>query len=336
MTRKTILSIFLALLILTVITIFWFKQQQPSWKVISPLESSKELLRLRPLEKYEFEKLKSRGGKRSEIILEKVLKEEDSFTSHLFSYASDGHKITGLLNLPKQEGELPVVVMLRGYVDQEIYETGVGTARAGEVYADNGFITLAPDFLGYGGSDMPPDNVWEERFLRLTSVLDLLASINSLAQADMDKVFLWGHSNGGMVALSILEISGGRYPTTLWAPVSQDFPYDILYYTYEFDDGGKALRKSLADFEKDYDTDKYSFSKYLDWINAPLLVHQGTSDEYIPVWWSDNLVDKIKSQDKKVDYYLYSNADHNMKGSWNVVVQRDLDFFRSWLSKPSE
>ncbi len=332
MNKKTTFLIIGSFFLVAIAAGLWFiKNRQASWKMVSPLETSKEILRLKPLEKYEFEKLHQRGGKPSEIILEKVLKEEDNFTAYLFSYTSDGRKITGLLNLPKKEAKLPVVVMLRGYVDQEVYETGVGTARAGEVYANNGFITLAPDFLGYGESDMPPNNVWEERFLRLTSVLDLLASINNLAQADTDHVFLWGHSNGGMVALSVLEISGDHYPTTLWAPVSQAFPYDILYYTYEFEDGGKALRKSLADFEKNYDVDKYSFTQYLDWINAPLLLHQGNSDEYIPVWWSNNLVDKLESLDKEIDYYLYPGADHNMSGSWNTVVQRDLDFFRANL-----
>ncbi len=300
----------------------WGQSKKGSWEV------EKE----KPLEKYSFENLKKRGGKAGEIKLEEVLKEEEEFTAYLFSYLSEGRRITGWANLPQGEGKFPVVVMARGYVDEEVYQTGVGTRRAAEFFARHGFLTLAPDFLGYGGSEMPPDNVWEERFLKPLGVLDLIASLESLSQVDADKVCLWGHSNGGMVAMSVLAISQGNYPTTLWAPVSRFFPYDILYYTDDFEDKGKALRQSLAEFEKDYDVNQYSFEEHLDWIQAPILIHQGTEDESVPVKWSDNLVERLKELEKEVDYYLYPGVDHNLKGAWETVVQRDLEFFQRALS----
>lgn len=311
------------------------------------------------LDKYAFTELSQRQPGASELKIEQQLKDEDDFTSFLFSFESDGRKITGLFNRPKQspnleteeatapadllsfeatktgtglkEGKFPVVIMIRGYVDPAEYETGMGTSRAGEYFAQNGFITLAPDFLGYGGSDDPPDNVWEERFLRPVAVIDLMASVSSLPDVDSSQLFLWGHSNGGMVALSVLALTGEKYPTTLWAPVSQFFPYDILFYTYEYEDKGRALRAALAEFEQDYDTGKYSFDNYLEWIKAPLQVHQGTADDYIPLNWSNILVERLKQQKNDVLYYTYTGADHNMAGVWNRVVARDLDFFLSFL-----
>jgi uncharacterized protein len=318
------------LLISLFLASYKFLIKNQNYNSLSPLSSFKKQASPtpKPLEKYEFANLKKRGGKESEIVLEKVLKEEEKFISYLFSYKSEGRKITGFANIPKKPGRLPVIVMLRGYVDQEIYKTGVGTQRAGEVYAQNDFITLAPDFLGYGESDMPPNDVWEERFLRPLTVLDLLASVKSLKNANKDKIGLWGHSNGGMIALTVLELTAKNYPTTLWAPVSQFFPYDILYYTFEFDDKGKALRKSLSEFEKDYDTDNYSFDEYLDWINAPVQIHQGAADPYIPVSWSKNLVERLTSLDKDIVLYTYQGADHNLSEVWNNVVQKDIKFFK--------
>lgn len=310
----------------------------------------------KPLEKYSFEELKKRGGKAGEIKVVREIGEREegkSFTSYLFEFTSEGRKITGLMNLPDTsfctpEGlgvatakatpstgsktcQLPVIVMLRGYVDREIYETGVGTQHAGEYFANRGFITLAPDFLGYGESEMPPNNVWEERFLRPLNVLDLLASIGSLTQADVNNIFIWGHSNGGMIALAVLEISGKEYPTTLWAPVSKFFPYDVLYYTDEADDKGKSLRQSLAYLEKDYDVDRYSIDSYFDWIKAPLQIHQGLVDEAVPYIWTNTLVEKLEKLDKDVTYHTYSGADHNMLGAWETVVARDVEFFRKNL-----
>jgi len=342
MAKKII--IFLLILVILIISGFLlFRLYSQSAGIISPLEQFriKPLPIPKPLEKYSFNNLKERGGQAGEIKIIKILESKDKFTSNLFSYQSQGRNISGLANIPNSERELkfaatkdtkfPVIVMLRGYVDREIYETGVGTQHAGEYFSQNGFITLAPDFLGYGESDMPPNNVWEERFLRLTSVMDLLASIKNLPKADSEKIGIWSHSNGGLTALSILEISGGKYPTTLWAPVSQNFPYDILYYTYEYDDQGKALRKSLADFEKEYDVNQYSFTEYLNWIKAPIQVHQGTSDEYIPLWWTNSLVEKLKKLDNDISLYIYPGADHNLKGGWETVVQRDIQFFRKTL-----
>lgn len=301
----------------------------------------------KPLAKYSFEELKKRGGKAGEIkIVGELgevgevgeLGESKVFSSYLFEFTSEGKKISGLANIPKQTGKLPVIVMLRGYVDKEIYQTGVGTQHAGEYFANHGFITLAPDFLGYGESEMPPNNVWEERFLRPLNVLDLLASIGSSPElpsapsitlrTDPEKIGIWGHSNGAMIALAILEISGGKYPTVLWAPVSKFFPYDVLYYTDEADDKGKALRKNLAELEKDYDVDKYSIDNYFDWIKAPLQIHQGLADEAVPYIWTNTLVEKLKKLEKDVTYNTYPGADHNMNGSWETIVARDVEFFR--------
>jgi dipeptidyl aminopeptidase/acylaminoacyl peptidase len=326
---KKSIFVFLCLGLILIAVGFYFNGRQ-TLKIISPLGKQKKLQqeKVKPLFKYQYPQLKKRGGIASNIKLEEIIKEENKFTQYLFKFNSEGRTVSGLANIPKQDKKFPVIVMLRGYVDQEIYKTGVGTRPAGEFYAENGYLTLAPDFLGYGESDNPPNNVWEERFLRPVTVLDLLASIKSLDQAEQDKVYLWGHSNGGMIALSVLEMVDKQYPTTLWAPVTQFFPYDVLYYTYEFDDGGKALRKSLAEFEQEYDTNKYSFTNYLELIDSPLQLHQGLDDQYIPVFWSDQFVEKLNNQDLEVNYFKYPQTDHNLRGSWQTVVKRDLQFFQ--------
>jgi dipeptidyl aminopeptidase/acylaminoacyl peptidase len=298
------------------------------------VREKKETIMEKPLLKYSFENIKKTGGIASKIKLEKILRKNSGFTSFIFSYLSNNRKISGLLHLPDGEEKKPIIVMLRGYVDKNEYQTGIGTRPAGEYYAKEGFITIAPDYLGYGGSDMPPQgNIWEERFLRHVAVQDLFSSLGTLANADTDHVFLWGHSNGGMESLAALEISGKDYPTVLWAPVSAYFPYDVLYYLNEAEDKGKALRKELADFEKDYDVDNYSIATHLDWIKAPVQLHQGSSDLYIPLSWSDDLASVLKENGNKVNYFVYPGTDHNMRPSWDVIVKRDVEFFKSHLKE---
>ncbi|MDP1710261.1 MAG: hypothetical protein Q8L28_01465, partial [bacterium] len=223
----------------------------------------------RPLEKYSFENLSQTyhqevgpldGGK---IEIGKVIAENVDFTSYEFSMefspdlSKNLKKVTGLINIPKGTGTFPLIVMFRGYVDQEIYKIGMGTQRAGEYFAKNGFIAVSPDFLGYGSSDSESSDIFESRFQTYTTALSLLNTINALKvyplkrgqdhiKVDTNNVFLWGHSNGGQIALAILEITGKPYPTVLWAPNSAKFPYSIIYYLDEASDEGKLLITKLA------------------------------------------------------------------------------------------
>lgn len=291
------------------------------------------------LAKYAYPELQKTSYPGSAITIDKVIKDEDQFTSYLFFFSAQGKKVSGLMNVPKQPGNYPVIMMIRGYVDKEIYETGIGTSHGGEMLAQNGFITLAPDFLGYGASDRPSTDAMEDRFLTYVTTLELLSSIKNLnnalqsqsivARYDGMHIGVWGHSNGGQIALSALEISGRNYPTVLWAPVSKPFPYSILYYTDDIEDHGKALRKVVADFEKEYDVEKYSLTNYLDWIQAPIQIHQGGADEAVPQLWSDTFVSMMKDKEKDVEYYTYPGDDHNFaQGNWGTVMQRTMTFYR--------
>ncbi|MFH1289581.1 MAG: alpha/beta fold hydrolase, partial [Patescibacteria group bacterium] len=252
---------------------FIFRNKENNF--VSPLSGS--IKKNLPLEKYSFLALREKEYQASEIILEKIISEEEEYTSWLFSYESDGKKVTGMLNIPKGEGSFPVVVMLRGYADDEIYFTGLGTRKVAGIFAENGFLTLAPDFLGFGGSDSSSADILEARFERPITVLSLLESIKTLEKADKDNIFLWGHSNGGQIAISVLEILEREIPTTLWAPVVKGFPESVLYYMDDSpppgadgeDDQGKKVKKAIDRFIKDYNEEDYSIETYFSDIKAP-------------------------------------------------------------------
>ncbi len=282
---------------------------------------------------FSFESLKKREYYPNKILFEKVLKEEENYTSYLFSFASDGRRITGMANLPKKEGKLPVAILLRGWVDEEIYQPGMGTDKMATFLAGNGFLTLAPDFLGYGGSDNAFPDMLQTRFFRPITVITLLQSIVSLPQADPNKVVFWAHSNGGQIALSVLEITNKEIPTSLWAPVSASFPESILHYASEMEDEGKMIRKVVGEFEKEYDVSQFSIDSFFEEIKAPLIIHQGTADEAIPMEWTEELIEELDNLDKEVTYHQYPGENHNFHyGSAPLARQRDLLFFRKHLS----
>jgi len=292
----------------------------------------------RTLDKYTIENLSQATIEGGTIVLGDKLSESVSYTSYLFSFTVDPDldgrvfkKVTGLINMPSGEGPFPVVVMLRGYVDQKTYTTGAGTKRAGEYFAQNGFITLAPDFLGYAKSDKEAENIFESRFQTYVTALGLIESLNSVSNWDGQNILIWGHSNGGQIALTLLEITQEDYPTVLWAPVSKPFPYSVLFYTDESEDRGKLIRAELAKFEDTYDVELYSLTNYYNRIKAPISLHQGISDTDVPKAWSDEVANQLEKLDSDFDYQLYPGADHNLNPSWNTAVSKSLDFFQEYL-----
>lgn len=309
----------------------------------------------KPYEKFSIDNLQKATFTPGIFKIEKELGSEKEYTSYLFSYTFNPEVITettktttGQINIPKGEGPFPIVLMFRGYVDQTVYSTGTGTRPAAKYFAEHGFITIAPDFLGYGGSDREAGNIFETRFQTYTTAISLLKAIEQFkSNAELVKVNseitnsrlltthllnyssidLWAHSNGGQIALTTLAVTGASHPTVLWAPASKPFPYVVLYFTDESDDGGKFIRRELAKFEETYDVDKYSYVNYLDNIKAPIQLHQGSADAAVPIAWNNELNAKLKSKEKDVTYFTYPGADHNLRPDWDTVIERDVEFF---------
>ncbi len=337
--QKTVL-LFCGILALVTLVLIFITLAKGNDFLISPLGSKiAQNPPQKPLDKYTIENLGNYQGVASKIKIERVISENELISTFLVSFISDNKKVTAVINSPKSQGSHGVIVMFRGYVDPENYTSGTGTQRAAEVFAQNGFITFAPDFLGYGGSDREAENIFESRFQTYTTALDAMSTAVNIDNADSEKVAIWGHSNGGQVALTVLEATGKPYPTAIWAPVTKPFPYSVLYYTDEAGDRGKFLRRELAKFELDYDADLYSITDYTNRIKAKIQLHQGSADEAVPKKWSDDFSKILEDNGVDITYYIYPGADHNLvpasfqrgEPAWNTVVARDIEFYRQDL-----
>jgi dipeptidyl aminopeptidase/acylaminoacyl peptidase len=302
------------------------------------------LVKPTPLLKYTIENLSQTSFAASTIQIGDTLKEYPKFTSYKYTMTfspdmSENLKtVSGVINIPNEGSGFPVIAMFRGYVDPTVYFMGEGTQPSAAVFAEAGYITVAPDFLGYGESDKEAADIFESRFQTYVTAAVTLKSVSNPAFAeatagkwDGKNIFIWGHSNGGQVALTTLEITGVTYPTVLWAPVSMRFPASILYYVADAVDGGKYLISQLANFEDTYDPEQFSLINYFGKIKAPIQLNQGTSDEAVPFWLSDSLDKELKEATISATYIKYPGNDHNMKPNWNTVVDNNLTFFEENL-----
>lgn len=301
-----------------------------------------------PLSVYRFESLRQTTFDASPLSINEKQREDQETKSFVFSWDATVHPVTqekkrvsGLLTAPQKPGIYPIILLLRGYVPPTIYKPGLGSDPIARYLASRGFVTIAPDFLGFGTSASRSADPYEARFQTYTTTLSLIASLSSLPEAleqslpgtrvQSGQFGIWGHSNGGHIALATLEITGKNMPTVLWAPVSKGFPYAVLAFTDEDEDGGRDSRRELARFESLYQASEYSIDQYFHWITAPLEIHQGGRDREVPYWWSDDLRDALEKSSVSATLYRYPQADHNLRPDWELVAERTASFFSKRL-----
>ncbi len=330
----------------------WFTDRLLSpLSIISDPNKPKEL----PLASLAIPALQNRNFSPGALRITDVGESETGFTRHEFRFETLGKQMSGQLNIPDNlDATNPpsAIIMLRGYVPLELYETGVGTKNAAARFAQAGYITIAPDFFGYGQSDPEPEDPWQARFEKPVVVAELLKTVESgipiTQSGDTVKpvdLGIWAHSNGGQIALSALEVLKESHPATLWAPVTAPFPYSILYFGDEVEDEGKSQRAWIALFERDYDVHQFTHTQYLQDLRGPLQFQQGTTDDAVPFFWTEEFIAKLelendrRSEDASApaqidfSYHKYAGADHNLSGAWEAAVQRDLEFFAKVLDR---
>ncbi len=291
------------------------------------------------------------------IKITRVVSDETAFRRVLIEYPSDGLKITGMMNIPHGVGPFPVVILDHGYFPPAQYKSGDGTIPSADVFAKNGYLTIASDYRCYGGSQCGA-NPFDIGYA--IDVLNLLADLPSLSYADPSHVGIWGHSMGGGVTARVLVIDQTIKVGSLYGAVSSD---DEVHYcwlagcttalvtpvprtAYKLDQFDQDFNQSVptpgADTPLDYRAKlhaiflKSSPSRYLSNINAPIIIHHGEADDTVPIQWSVDLADRLTALGKSATLYTYPGEGHVFVGwGWQLFMTRTLTFFDEYLNPRS-
>jgi len=130
---------------------------------------------------------------------------------HFYFPGYDGASISALLFVPSDGSMHPAIVIYHGVTGTK--ETMLEFA---ENFAEKGFVVLAYDHRSHGESD--GDFTWEGMVEDSERALGIL---RARGDVDKDRVFLMGHSMGGMIAIMTAAIDGNiRAVVDLAAPES--------------------------------------------------------------------------------------------------------------------
>jgi uncharacterized membrane protein/pimeloyl-ACP methyl ester carboxylesterase/uncharacterized membrane protein YbhN (UPF0104 family) len=290
---------------------------------------------------YAIEALGNRGYKESKINIEAKI----NINRSVISYDSDGLKIYATMSIPstqKPNKGFPVLILNHGYINPAAYNNVTDYAQIEEYFANTGFLVIKPDYRGNGKSDGAGEPL--NRFAYPIDVLNLIASLKNVSQADANRIYIWGHSMGGEVSLQTVEaaekvpnIKGKIKAVDLWAPVTDPVKWFTkshlgqlpeaqltpFPYNQTFGIMGEPRENSLI-------WQSVSPLRYLSIINIPVLLQHGTADQTVPYEWSIELSNNLNKLSKKSNLITYSNNDHNLSLSHSTALNDSASFFNQY------
>ena len=290
-----------------------------------------------------IEALRQRAYPGSDLVVEQTLDPGPNYNRFIVSYLSDGLKLEALLTVPrgpKPATGWPVIIFNHGYIDPKYYTpTGNYVAHV-DILARAGYIVLKPDYRGHAksqgeanGGYSSPDYIIDD--------LNALASIKRYADADPNRIGMFGHSMGGHVTLGAMVISHDIKAGVIWAGVVASYP-DLLADWFAtppatLSPGATNWRDMFVQqfgapaANPDF-WSSISPISYVKDLSGPLQLHHGTKDTDVPYQFSVNLDRAVQAAGKTVEFYTYPGADHNLlNADFNLAIYRTLQFFDKYV-----
>lgn len=281
------------------------------------------------------------------------------YSAYLYAYQSDGLKVYAMVAVPDDDvpkDGFPVLVANHGHhpdppnygitADGKDWRPGDYYRRVPELFAAKGFLVVMPDYRGHNISEGREftGGMLESRYYT-EDVLNLLAGLDGLEQANTDKVFMWGHSMGGDVTLRVLVTSDRIKGASMWSSVGGDI-WDQAYYYSRYKDPlaidssdipkpvVARLRGNIADLDDDFDYRASEPLLHLDRLHTPINIQHAVGDRSAAYKWSERLAKELVVHGKSYAFHSYPGEDHLFSGPMlQQAVDRDAAFFRELMKE---
>jgi dienelactone hydrolase len=278
----------------------------------------------------------------SDIVIEQVLDSGANYSRYLASYRSEGLKIYALLtvpNGPKPTTGWPVIIFNHGYIPPEIYRTTERYVAYVDGFARSGYIVFRPDYRGHGFSEGEAGGSYGSPDYTI-DVLNATASMKRYADADPNRIGMWGHSMGGYITLRSMVINEDIKVGVIWAGVVASYPDMINRWRRRSSTSPRPTptsrqRRWREELIAEYGTPEenpafwatLSANSYLADISGPIQLHHGTQDSDVPVEFSAILKQQMDATGQIAENYVYEGDNHNLSVNFNTAMQRSVQFF---------
>lgn len=262
----------------------------------------------------------------------RLLSRNGAYRKYLVNYQSGNFSISGVMNVPaglQPKGGFPILILNHGLIRPEIYFSGRGSRREQDFFARRGYITIHPDYRGHASSS-PNPRIHHDFYVGYTedvvALIDALKSANS-SLFDASRIGMWGHSMGGGMATRAMVLRRDVRAYVLFAPISANVEDNF----YELNSREVSwIRNTYGGPGSDLYS-KISPLSYFQNVSAPVQVHHGLDDKDVPITFSMNIVKTLQSFEKKVELFLYPGEGHEFADSWQLAVERSLQFFDKYV-----
>ena len=147
----------------------------------------------------QIDAMRAREYPGSDIVVESVLDPGVNYSRFLVSYLSEGFKIYALMTIPNGEKPptgWPVIIFNHGFIPPDVYVTTERYIAYVDLIARSGYIVFRSDYRGHGNSEGEAGGAYSRPDYTV-DVLNAVASVKRHADADPNRIGMWGHSMGG-------------------------------------------------------------------------------------------------------------------------------------------
>lgn len=276
----------------------------------------------------------------SEIVIEQNLGAGTNYNRYLASYRSEGLKIYAYMTVPtgaKPPSGWPVVIFNHGYIPPTVYRPTERYIAYQHAFASNGYIVFRPDYRGHADSEGEPLGAYSDPGYTI-DVLNAVSSIKGYADADPNRLGLWGHSMGGYITARAMVVRDDIKAGVIWAGVVGSYPDMLESWTRRNTVPSSIPQRSrrwrqvlVEEYGSPEENPEFwasiSANNFLDELSGPVQLHHGTNDADVPVLFSELLYEEILTAGQAAEFYIYQGDDHNLSANLSTALQRSVAFF---------
>jgi dipeptidyl aminopeptidase/acylaminoacyl peptidase len=290
----------------------------------------------------QIDAMRARQYPGSDIVVENVLDPGVNYSRYLVSYLSEGLKIYALMTIPNGEKPStgwPVIIFNHGFIPPDVYVTTERYIAYVDLIARSGYIVFRSDYRGHGNSEGEAGGAYSRPDYTV-DVLNAVASMKRHADADPNRIGMWGHSMGGYITLRSMVITGDIKAGVIWAGVVASYPDLLTRWRRGTSPPSTprpgSWRTTLIDtFGSPEENPEFwssiSANSYLADLSGPIQLHHGTADEDVPLEFSELLYYQMLEAEQYVELYKYDGDNHNISNYFSTAMQRTIEFFDRYV-----